>query len=438
LKYLKNSHVDIFAVFESFFWYYLILAVEIEAVAYETIEPDSNQMVFKGISLNRSRLMNRMVGKMEKIKDWLRLQLTPGWGRVQIRKACQYFSDASAIFAAPYSEVEGLFGVQLAQSLRHKPPNFDQIKETVSIWIAEQKEGIPRAIYGWNDEEYPKSLLDAPDPPVLLYCTGQVPVRWPCTVGIVGSRNPTAQGLENAFQFARQISQCGYSIVSGMALGIDAAAHQGALSSGQPCLPTVAVIGSGPDVAYPARHSKLMQEISKPGLVLSEYPPGTPPAPYHFPARNRIIASLSQAILVVEAGARSGSLITASIALELGREVMAIPGSIHSVQSKGCHVLIQQGAKLIDSVDAILQDLPKPGVSGLVLKNKLSTQVKSNPEAQQLKILEAIGHEPSNSDQIQARLKCSVEWLQSELFKMELEGLIVSAPGGQWQRRHYY
>jgi DNA processing protein len=253
---------------------------------------------------------------------------------------------------------------------------------------------------------------------------------------MVGSRNPTPQGLINAREFARSLASSGLTVISGLALGIDGAAHEGALlgaqgesAPGGP-LPTIAVVGTGLDRVYPRQHRDLAHQIAQRGLILSEYPLGTPPLAPNFPRRNRLISGLSQATLVVEAALPSGSLITAKQALEQGRDVMAIPGSIHSTQSKGCHLLIKQGAKLVESAQDVLEELRLPDALAQV-PLALAAASDDLPEDA---LLAALGHDPVSLDALQARCGWATARLQAQLMELELMGQVGRLPGGLFQR----
>jgi DNA processing protein len=278
---------------------------------------------------------------------------------------------------------------------------------------------------------WPPALLQTADPPLLLYVQGDVTMLSRPALAIVGSRNPTPQGRDNARNFAKALGELGYVIVSGLARGIDGAAHQGALeaSSG-----TVAVVGTGLDQVYPPSHQELAQRIAHNGALVSEFAPGTPGLPEHFPLRNRIIAGLTQGTLVVEAALQSGSLITARLALEGGREVFAIPGSIHSPQSKGCHRLIKQGAKLVESAADIVDEL------GGARRRAASpaTQLEAAPDNADphfAALLQALGHDPVTLDALMARTGCSASELSALLLELELRGEVARLPGGLYQRR---
>jgi DNA processing protein len=287
------------------------------------------------------------------------------------------------------------------------------------------------------DAGYPASLLEIADPPLLLYVTG--PQAFDLTqlgrsLAVVGSRNPTPQGADNARAFGRALGQAGVTVVSGLALGIDGAAHQGALDgigNAQQRLATVAVVGTGLDRVYPARHRELAHRIAEQGLLVSELPLGTPPLTQNFPKRNRIISGLTRGTLVVEAALKSGSLITARLAAEQGKEVFAIPGSIHAPQSRGCHALIRQGAKLVETVNDIFEDLDirteiapaQPGTSSF----------ESSPQ-NETPLLAALGHDPVSLDALVARTGWPAAQLQAQLLELELAGDVARLPGGLFQR----
>jgi DNA processing protein len=296
-------------------------------------------------------------------------------------------------------------------------------------------------------------LLDIPDPPLMLYALGQTAqlatLRAQQALAMVGSRNPTPQGAENARAFACSLAASGLTVVSGLALGVDGAAHegallgalQGALQSGLQAdatgpLATIAVVGTGLDRVYPRQHRDLAHRIAQHGLILSEYPLGTPPLAPNFPRRNRLISGLSQATLVVEAALQSGSLITAKQALEQGRDVMAIPGSIHSTQAKGCHALIKQGAKLVESAQDVLEELRLPASPAQHALDLQATTHEDAPTGQdpERALLRALGHDPVGLDALQARCGWPTAQLQAQLLELELMGQVGRLPGGLFQR----
>ncbi|QLZ67957.1 DNA-protecting protein DprA [Legionella sp. PC1000] len=276
-------------------------------------------------------------------------------------------------------------------------------------------------ILTWDSPEYPSLLKEITDPPIVLYAKGQLSCLKQPTLAVVGSRNPTVTGSENARQFAKAIASHGVTIVSGLALGVDAQAHLGCLEAGGQ---TIAVLGTGIDRIYPHRHKALSQQIAQNGLLVSEFSLKSPPIAGHFPRRNRIISGLSLCTLVVESAIKSGSLITARMALEQNRDVLAIPGSIHNPLARGCHYLLQQGAKLVTSVVDVLEELQ--------IDSEQQTADKAIlPLASGNKnLVKFIGFEMTTVDQIILRSGCTVEQVLSELAELELNGAVVSVPGG--------
>jgi DNA processing protein len=274
------------------------------------------------------------------------------------------------------------------------------------------------------DPDYPPALLNIEDPPLMLYLLGTIRLPWPAAIAVVGSRNPTPQGQANAQQFGRSLAQAGLTVVSGLALGIDGAAHEGALDGAAPDqLATIAVVGTGLDTVYPRQHEELAARIAQRGLIVSEYPLGTAPLSANFPRRNRIISGLSEGTLVVEAAVRSGSLITARMALEQGKDVFAIPGSIHSTQSRGCHQLLRQGAKLVESAQDVLEEL-RPGIANGA---GATAPPPSGPAA-------ATGAAARLLDALVARTGTGAAELQAHLLDLELAGQVARLPGGLFQR----
>ncbi|MFT4060088.1 MAG: DNA-processing protein DprA [Legionella sp.] len=273
----------------------------------------------------------------------------------------------------------------------------------------------------WENEYYPALLKEINDPPIVLYAKGQLSAFAQPPLAIIGSRNPSVIGSENAYSFAKALANKGVAIVSGLALGIDAQAHLGCLEShGQ----TIAVMGTGIDWIYPRRHIKLAQQITENGLLLSEFPLKSPPIAGHFPRRNRIISGLSLCILVIEAAMKSGSLITARMALEQNRDVLAVPGSIHNPLARGCHYLLQQGAKLVTSVADILEELRIESPQNIIEKPIFSLASENE------NLVKFIGFEMTTVDQIISRSGCTVEQVTSEIAELELKGAVVAVPGG--------
>ena len=284
------------------------------------------------------------------------------------------------------------------------------------------------ALITWDHPEYPKVLLEVSDPPALLYCVGRTQLLNRPALAIVGSRNATAQGARNAQAFAQALSDGGLTIVSGLALGVDAAAHRGGLEGRSS---TIAVLGTGVDLVYPPANKALAQDIARRGLLISEFALGTPAVKQNFPRRNRIISGLARGTLVVEAALSSGSLITARAALEQGRDVFAIPGSIHSPLSKGCHTLIKSGAKLVESAADVLVELGvtphEPGRTG-------GSADALAPNEGEVPLLDQMGFDPIDIDSLCASIGRSAQQVTAELLRLELEGRIASLPGGLYQR----
>ncbi|RYY72743.1 MAG: DNA-protecting protein DprA, partial [Comamonadaceae bacterium] len=271
--------------------------------------------------------------------------------------------------------------------------------------------------------------LQTEDPPLMLYAQGRIPADWPDAIAVVGSRNPTAQGLQNAREFSRSFAQAGWTVVSGLALGVDGAAHEGALEGApEGRLATIAVVGTGLDRVYPSRHRDLAHRIAERGLILSEYPLGTGPLAENFPQRNRILSALARGTLVVEAALQSGSLITARLAAEQGRDVFAIPGSIHSAQARGCHALIKQGAKLVETAQDVLEELA-PGVHA-----PAPAAVDAPVPPASSALLDALGWDPTGLDALVARTGIAASTLQAQLLEFELAGRVARLPGGLFQR----
>jgi DNA processing protein len=359
---------------------------------------------------------------------WLRLLLTPGVGRDGARQLLATFGSAEAIFAAGPAALRAVAG-PLAEVLSQEPEALPDQCEQARQWL-DQGEG--RTVVTLGDPAYPAALLETADPPLLLFAQGRLELLQRPAIAIVGSRHATPQGRDNAREFAAHFSRCGLTVVSGLALGIDGAAHEGGLGGAGS---TVAVVGTGLDRVYPKRHLALAHRIAAEGLLISEFPLGTPPLKPNFPMRNRIIAGLSLGTLVVEAAVESGSLITARQAAEMGREVFAIPGSIHSPQSRGCHALIKQGAKLVDAAQDVLDELRLPGGPGLLLATTPAPSAPAATPARPDPVLEALGHDPTSLDALMARCGWPAPRLQARLLELELEGAVARLPGGLFQRQ---
>ena len=382
----------------------------------------------------------------QELEGWLRLTLTEGIGNITARKLLSAFGLPQSVFDQSAPALRQVVGDAQAMALRQTPAELPALLELSWKWLQDSGEGAAqRQILVLGDADYPASFLTIDDPPLMLYLLGagrlarsSVAEAVVNSIAVVGSRNPTAQGALNARLFSRALGEAGLAIVSGLALGIDGAAHEGALESlaiGADRLATVAVVGTGLDRVYPKRHLELAHRIARHGLLLSEYPLGTPPLIANFPRRNRLIAGLAQGTLVVEAALRSGSLITARLAAEQGKEVFAIPGSIHSPQARGCHALIKQGAKLVESAQDILEELkfdfvPQPARHSAANSGK---DELGGPDPTQ-HLLALVGFDPVGLDALQARSGLETAQLQAQLMTLELAGELARLPGGLFQR----
>lgn len=373
-------------------------------------------------------------------QDWLRLQLTPGVGLHTGLQVWRRLGRATALFerlGSQGDDVQGLLSAAQVQSLRLIPAGWSAMCERVGDWLASPRPGEAHGLWTLDHPLYPVALRETHDPPLCLFVRGQLS-GWPQrAVAVVGSRNPTRQGLENAHRFASSLAGAGWCVVSGLALGIDGAAHRGALSTDTQGS-TLAVVGTGLDQVYPSSHRELADEIAAQGWLVSELLPGAPPLAAHFPRRNRLIAALSQASLVVEASLRSGSLITARLALELGREVLAVPGSIHSPQSRGCHALIKQGAKLVESIQDVFEELgPSLGPLHLGTTHRAAVSPAAcaeDPPQQHHQVWQALGHDPVSLELLCQRVQQETAQVLAGLLALELGGWIERLPGGRFQR----
>lgn len=391
-------------------------------------------------SLNEQELFQR-----------LKLWRTPGIGPMSMRRLIQQFGSADAVF-----NVNG----QLLQTTGLKPPVIAAIQTPATDTIVGAEADLAwyhamahRHILTPEHEHYPTLLTDIDAPPPLLFAVGQTALLQDPQLAIIGSRNPSREGRENARAFAFYLAEHGLTITSGLAEGIDASSHQAALDCGGA---TIAVVATGLDMVYPSQNRKLAEHISQSGLILSEYPIGTKPLPQHFPRRNRIISGLSVGTLIVEATLKSGSLVTAKHAMEQGREVFAIPGSIHNPMAKGCHQLIRQGAKLVETAQDILEEIA-PQLASYLHENtstslkqdssKLSRSSPSNPspkaafemewdmDEDHQRILSALGSSPLPIDQIIVNTGLTTEVVSSILLMLELQGYVVACGGGHYMRQ---
>ena len=399
----------------------------------------------------------------DELDAWVRLIHWPGLGRESMRKLLAAFGSVTAVARAPHSARRAVLGPRTEVSAVPDERHAQQLAAT-KAWLNVSES---RRLITLGEDDYPAILLHTVDPPLWLYAEGDASLLQSEALAIVGSRQATPQGLENARAFGRDLAGRGWVIVSGLAAGIDAAAHEGALEASVGAQTgaggnTIAVVGTGLDQVYPRSNRGLAARITERGLMLSEFPLGTPPIATHFPLRNRIIATLTRGTLVVEAAAKSGSLITARLAAEAGREVFAIPGSIHSPQSRGCHDLLKQGAKLVETAEDVLEELgagvdarPKrlPALAGS--SGERAAEARSAPSPMQSSssaandtsdpafdassepadgVLRAMGHDPSTLDALMARCGWPASELTARLLELELAGQVARLPGGLYQR----
>jgi len=360
------------------------------------------------------------------LTDWLILHHAPGIGAVTIHHLLERYSGPAAALHAAASQDLGLDPATL-RFLRQ--PDRDRIERDLS-W-AEQP---GNHIITCRDPAYPPLLLQIVDPPPLLYVLGNIGILGQLQLAMVGSRNPTPSGQRTATEFARHLALSGLTITSGLALGIDAASHRGTLDAGKP---TIAVMGTGLDRVYPSRHRELAHAIAEHGALVSEFPTGTVPRPENFPRRNRIISGMSLGTLVVEAAIRSGSLITARCAGEQGREVFAIPGSIHNPLARGCHALIRQGAKLVETAQDVIDELgalagacTPPGPRAGELAHAPNLELATD----YLQLLDSIGYDPTSVDTLVETSGLTPAEVSSMLLQLEMSGYVASSAGGMYNR----
>ena len=368
------------------------------------------------------------------LRAWLRLTLSPGVGNDTARKLLAAFGSAQAVFEQSEAALRQLGSSRLASAITTEPSRLPELLQTTLDWLAVGTDGAnQRVVAPIGSALYPAALLNIEDPPLVLYMMGSqinnaqsAPDLIAINLAMVGSRNPTPQGEANARQFAKAFAERGLCIVSGLALGVDGAAHDGALMGGGT---TIAVVGTGLDRVYPKMHLALAHRIAANGLIISEFPIGTPPITANFPKRNRVISGLSVGTLVVEAALKSGSLITARLASEQGKDVFAIPGSIHSPQSRGCHYLIKQGAKLVENAQDVLEELKIPFLSIAPVPDE-----ENEAPAGDAVFLSALGYDIVSLDALQARTGLPTPELQAKLLELELDGFVRRLPGGLFQR----
>lgn len=359
------------------------------------------------------------------LSAWLRLSLEPNIGSATACMLLAALGLPEQIYAQRATALSRHIPEALARQLAAPlPADIAAQVDSALEWVA----APGRHILTLADPTYPQNLLTIADPPILLYVVGDPAFLQGSALAVVGARNATPGGQENARAFARHLATHGWRVVSGLALGIDAAAHEGALDAGPEGAGTVAVMGTGIDRIYPARHRDLAHRIAAHGALVSELPLGTGALPQHFPKRNRIVAGLARGVLVVEAARQSGSLITARLAGEGGREVFAIPGSIHSPLSRGCHALIRQGAKLVETAKDITDELGGGPAPAAAARAEPSAPLPAHP------VLEALGFDPLHLDAIQARCGMDTGTLQAQLVELELQGRIARLDDGRYQR----
>ena len=349
---------------------------------------------------------------------WLALSFIPGLGGEMFRRLLSQFGLPDKIFAAPCAQLCAVVDVKVARAIS---AGIDKERLTSALqWLATPGNHLITLA----DTEYPKALLETRDPPPFLYVKGRLDLLNQPAFAIVGSRQATPQGEKDAEAFSRTLSDAGFTIVSGMALGIDAAAHRGGLKGRAA---SIAVVGTGLDIVYPARNRELAHQLAEQGAIISELPLGTPSKAQNFPRRNRIISGLARGVLVVEAALKSGSLITARLAGEQGREVFALPGSIHSALAKGCHHLIKQGAKLVESAQDILEEL------GCSVPASTHPREVAQDESPYPDFIQNLGHSPCAIDTLVDRTGLTAERVCAILLELELSGRVASLPGGLYQ-----
>ncbi len=355
----------------------------------------------------------------QELLAWLKLGLVAELTPASFRKLLGEFGDPEAVCAASLSALGRIVPKEVADAIVRGP---ETTRVDVALrWLEEPG----NRIISLADATYPRLLLEITDPPPLLYVKGNPGLLNHAALAVVGSRNATPQGSANAEAFARELSDGGFTVISGIALGIDAAAHRGGLAGASSSL---AVVGTGIDIVYPARNRDLAHQLAAQGALVSEFALGTPALSGNFPRRNRLISGLARGCLIVEAALRSGSLITARYALEQGREVFAIPGSIHSPLSKGCHQLIKQGAKLVESSNDILEEL------GAAVGVQRAMFGIADVSPGHVELLAALGFDPLDLDTLCERSGLTPETASAMLLTLELDGTVSRLPGGKFQR----
>ena len=366
--------------------------------------------------------LSSMIENKDMLAPWLALHRINGLGPIGYQKLLQKFGSPQDVFDGDQETLKQC-GMREPVIKHIKQPDWKQV-EADMLWL--DKSGCHLVTY--YDSRYPALLKEIADPPMVLFVKGNIEALHTVQLGMIGTRNPDNGGKKTAIEFARGLAQSKISVTSGLALGIDSYSHQGALEGGGP---TIAVTGSGLDMVYPARHRQLAEKISDNGALVSEFPPGTEPIPANFPRRNRIISGLSVGIMVIQAALRSGSLITAQHAAEQGREIFAVPGSIHNPLAKGCHALIKQGAKLVESIQDILEEL-KP-LATVVLEKNISQESRTDQidiGEDYKKLLQSMAYDPVSIDQLIEITGLTADTVSSMLLVLEVRGLVASQPGG--------
>ena len=373
----------------------------------------------------------------------LRLQLTPGLGLRRCKLLVQALGSCQAVLEAPDDLLREVLDQRTWAALRAQPPEWASAIAAIDHWLGSAPTGLRHTVLAWGDPDYPLALHELHDPPLLLFVTDSLtserPMSWPAGVALVGSRQATPQGLSIARQWAHQLADAGWCVVSGLAHGIDAAAHAGALQSGREGLLTMALMGTGPDLVYPPGHGPLKSRIAGKGRCITEHLPGVRARKMHFPWRNRLLVGLSAGVVVIEADLASGSLISAQCALDLGREVMAVPGSIRSTVSQGCHALLRQGATLVENVADVMAALPhlispQSSASEGVNAQMGAAPLQSPPEADGVRRLRlALGLDPWTLDELHARIGGSWADLHTSLQQLEWQGHLARLPGDRVQ-----
>lgn len=396
------------------------------------------------------------------VRAWVRLSLEPDLKPAMLRRLLAHAGCAERVYALSHSRLAAVAGEALA--IRMRSPATPEVADAVEATLA-WADDPAHHLLTLDDAAYPALLLQIHDPPPLLYVVGDPAYLSRPAVAIVGARNATPGGLDNARAFARTLAKMGWCVVSGLAAGVDAAAHEGALDAGPDGAGTVAVMGTGADIVYPLRNRALARRVAAHGALVSEYGLGMPALPHQFPRRNRLVAGLVRGVVIVEAAVQSGSLITARLAADAGREVFAIPGSIHSPLSRGCHALLRQGAKLTETAHDIVSELGGmpadapatgdlfDGARRMVQSYEVSRAAAaghgpgdgdpiqaSAPEAagqagESGSLLQALGHDPVHLDDLQRRLQWPAEAVLAGLLALELDSAVARLPGGRYQRR---